>query len=151
MSNVDEELKKAIRESGMIWERARVLGLARVTVDASLSNAENEDERNAIRALGMVLINMILHPEIEAKRPMTAEPALPPKGSYDPVRLDMFQTLITEFLRARQGQVLTPELIDERARNGSVYLEESTSTYERPDQTDPCMQVLLARAADSKH
>jgi hypothetical protein len=138
------------RDAAMLMERARCLGLARMVLDASEAHAENSGERNALAAAGDVLKALILQPEMQVKRPMTAEPQLPRKGHFDPVRLDMLVSLIVEFLRIRKDQPLTEELILERARNGAIYIEESLCSYER-DDTDPAVQVLLARAADSKH
>lgn len=67
----------------------------------------------------------------------------------DPVRIDMFVALLAELLGVRRGQVLTDELILDRARNGAIYIEEALREYEDED-TLPGVQVTVADAPQAR-
>jgi hypothetical protein len=134
------------RDGATITERARCMGLVRVTGEAAEKRATTEEERHGVRALADIIRAMIVHPELEVRRPAVQQPKKLDGG--DPVRIDMFVTLIAEFLRVRRGQVLTDEMIIERARNGAVYLEEALREYEGED-TLPGVQVTVADTASA--
>jgi hypothetical protein len=138
--------RETVRDCATIMERSRCLGLIRQACEAAAVGATTVEEIDGVAALQKTLHMLIVHPNVEARHPM---PAREPRSSAhaDPVLLDKLVTALTEALRVRRGQLLTDELIIERARNAAVYVAEVIDEQDEPAQ--PGVQVTVRDTASA--
>lgn len=152
------EDKAIVVKAARIAERGRILAWVGRLASAAVQRANVRGETTlvlgALRALRAWLTDLEASDEDDPGSMLDAERAAVRKeldriGTPAPkLRVDLIRTAIRECLLMRQGEVLAAEVIEERAKAASLYVEHSISDYVFEDD-EPALVLTTTKAADA--